>query len=162
MTLPYNPGRGSPLRYGMPYTPWSCLHAECVAFRSGSVHLLDTAFLSGCLHRGGHSAALHSAARSLQQATHVNMLQLMEELQACGPLQNNLTSPSIALDGSILYMHGPLEASYRPNLTKQLRELLPGPISNSRSYILNVTDPSQQHPMRVRLVSKDYHKMQTE
>jgi E2 binding domain len=85
----------------------------------------------------------------------------MVELQECGPLQGKLTKPSIALESVILYMHGPLEAQYRPNLQKRLHELLPGPISNSRSFMLNVTDPSQQLPIRVRLIAND-DKMQVE
>ena len=89
------------------------------------------------------------------------LLQLIEELQQCGPLQDKLTKPSIAMESGILYMHGPLEAQYRQNLSKQLQELLPGPISNSRSFMLNITDPSQQLPIRVRLIAKD-DKMQTE
>ena len=85
----------------------------------------------------------------------------MDELHQCGPLQGKLTKPSIALESGILYMHGPLEAQYQQNLQKQLQELLPGPISNSRSFMLNVTDPSQQLPIRVRLIAKD-DKMQIE
>jgi hypothetical protein len=89
------------------------------------------------------------------------VLQLMNELHECGPLQGLLTKPSIAMESAILYMHGPLEAQYRPNLQKQLHELLPGPISNSRSLMLNVTDPSQKLPIRVRLIPND-DKMQVE
>jgi hypothetical protein len=89
-------------------------------------------------------------------------LQLMEELQTCGPLAEKLTSPTISSDARMLYMQGPLAAQYTANLSKKLRELLPGPISNSRSYMLNVTDPTQPHPMRVRLISKDDNKMQIE
>jgi hypothetical protein len=93
--------------------------------------------------------------------TYSLVMQLMDEIKQCGPLQGKLTKPSISLESGILYMHGPLEDQYRPNLTKQLQELLPGPISNSRSFMLNVTDPSQQLPIRVRLIAKD-EKMQTE
>ena len=86
-------------------------------------------------------------------------VQLMEDVQGCAQLEGKLTKPSISVDTAILYMHGPLEDQYRKNLAKPLRELLPQPLSQSRSCMMTVTDTTQQNPIRIRLVAKEDDQM---
>lgn len=79
-------------------------------------------------------------------------VQLMKNLQGCAQLEGKVIKPSLSVDTAILYMHGPLEDQYRKNLSKPLRELLPQPLSQSRSCMMTVTDTTQQNPIRIRLV----------
>lgn len=66
-----------------------------------------------------------------------------------------LAAPNISADGTILYMHGPLEASYRQNLDKRLDELLEEMPSEDKCVVVNVTDKKLENPARVRLVLGD-------
>lgn len=86
-------------------------------------------------------------------------MQLMHDVKGCVQLEGKLTKPSISVDTAILYMHGPLEDQYRKNLRKTLQELLPQPLGESRGCMMTVTDPTQQNPIRVRLVPKDDDQM---
>lgn len=55
-------------------------------------------------------------------------------------------------------MHGPLEEQYKKNLPKTMAQLLPQPLSESRSCMMTVTDPTQQNPIRIRLIlNEDDH-----
>lgn len=66
-----------------------------------------------------------------------------------------LSAPSVSADGSILYMHGPLEASYAKNLDKRLDELLAEMPDHEKCVMVNVTDKKLANPARARLVIGD-------
>lgn len=81
-------------------------------------------------------------------------MQLIEGLLT-GDTLGALKAPSISVAGSILYMRGPLEASYRPNLAKPLAELLERMPDEEDCVMVIVTDPALPAPVKVRLVAGD-------
>jgi hypothetical protein len=81
-------------------------------------------------------------------------LQLLDTFLADG-LLGKLKAPSISAAGSILYMRGPLEASYQQNLKKRLCELLDRMPSDEECATVIVTDPTLPTPVKVRLVKGD-------
>jgi hypothetical protein len=81
------------------------------------------------------------------------VMQLLDHLLQ-GEL-GELTAPSISAQGDILYMRGPLEATYKKNLSKPLFELLASPPDEEECVMVNVTDPILPNPVRVRLVAGD-------
>ena len=66
-----------------------------------------------------------------------------------------LQSPSISLDGSICYMPGALEATYRSNLAKPLSALLDAMPDAENCVMGVVTDPKLKEPARIRLITGD-------
>ena len=66
-----------------------------------------------------------------------------------------LRAPSVSVAGDILYMRGPLEASYRPNLPKPLEDLLERMPDEEDCVMVIVTDPTLPAPVKVRLVTGD-------
>lgn len=96
---------------------------------------------------------------SMVHTTVLLLMQLMQDVKGCAQLEGKVTKLSISVDTAILYMHGPLEDQYRKNLPKTLQELLPQPLSESRGCMMTITDPTQQNPIRVRLVPRDRDQM---
>ena len=69
---------------------------------------------------------------------------------AVGP---QISEPSLSAQGTgTLYMHGPLEETYRGNLSKPLAELIGCTIEPDSCVMLLVTDKKLQDPLKVRLV----------
>jgi hypothetical protein len=89
-----------------------------------------------------------------QQLSASLAMQLLDTLRTEGTL-GNLKAPGISIDGAILYMHGPLEASYRKNLTTCIEQLLDRMPSAESCVMAFVTDPMLPGPVKVRLVAGD-------
>jgi E2 binding domain len=101
-----------------------------------------------------HGVSVFCAASAARQAQHFQAgLQLLDHLLT-GEL-GSLKAPSISINGSILYMRGPLEVTYHKNLAKPLADLLDAMPDAESCAMVVVTDPTLPNPVKVRLVDGD-------